>query len=152
MSDSTAPSDQGRASGGPLFWAGVVVGWVVMVIGVRGLLDENEASSPSAVGRLFVEAALIHDLLLAPIVCGLGVLIARFLKPPLRAIVGGGLIASAIIALYSFPFVRGYGRSPNLPSALPVNYGRGLAIILAGIWLVVIALSVWAMRRSRSVG
>ncbi len=139
-----------RRTGGPLFWVSVVVGWAIMIIGIRGLLHDRVATNPWAVGRLFIQTALIHDLLLAPLVCAAGLLIARLLKPPLRAIVGGGLIVSTIVALFSFPYVRGYGRSPNMPSALPVNYGRGLVIILVAIWAVVIALSVWARRRTRS--
>ena len=136
-------------TGGPLFWIGVFVGWAVMAFGVWGLLDDSAATNPRAVGRLFIQGALLHDLILAPLVCGAGLLLARLLKPPYRAIVGCGMIASAIVALYAFPFVRGYGRSPTMPSALPLNYGRGLAVILAVIWLVVMALSVWARRRAR---
>ncbi|MFN2607523.1 MAG: hypothetical protein ABR511_06450 [Acidimicrobiales bacterium] len=139
-------------TGGPLFWTGVVVGWVVMAAGVRGLLHDHVATNPTAVGRLFVESALLHDLILAPLVCGIGLLLARLLPPRLRAIVGGGIIASAVVSLYSFPFVRGYGRDPNLPSALSRNYGRGLVLLLAAIWLVVVALAALAIVRRRAPG
>lgn len=145
-----APSPVRRETGGKLFWVGVALGWVVMILGVRGLLHEHVASNPKAVGRLFVESALLHDLVLAPLVCGLGLLMARVLRRPLRGIVTGALISSLIVSLYSFPFVRGYGRNPNLRSALPKNYGRGLVILLAVIWLVAAALAVLAIRRERT--
>lgn len=142
--------DRTRPTGGPVFWVGVVVGWAVIAIGIKGLLDDSVATNPRAVGRLFIQTALLHDLVLAPLVCGVSLLLARFLRPPLRAIVGGGLIASTIVSLYAFPFVRGYGRSPTMPSALPLNYGRGLLIILAVIWTVVAVLALWARRSVRS--
>jgi hypothetical protein len=128
----------------------VVVGWALMAAGVRGLLHDHQASNPRAVGRLFVQAALVHDLLLAPLVCLLGLLVGRLLEPPLRSLVAGGLIASGLVTLYSFPFVRGYGRSPTNPSALPLNYGRGLAVVLVGIWVVVGGLAALALLRRRA--
>jgi len=133
-----------------VFWVGVVIGWTLIALGIRGLLHDHVATNPSVVGRYVLEAALILDLVVAPIACAAGLLISRLFKPPVRAIVGGGLVASALIAIYSYPFVRGYGRSPNLPSALPVNYGRGLVILLVGIWVVVGALCAWSLRRARS--
>jgi len=133
-----------------VFWVGVVIGWTLIALGIRGLLHNYVATNPSVVGRYVLEAALILDLVVAPIACGAGLLVGRLFKPPVRAIVGAGMVASALVALYSFPFVRGYGRNPKLPSALPVNYGRGLVIVLVTIWVVVGALCAWSLRRSRS--
>lgn len=138
-----------RRTGGKLFWAGVVVGWALIAIGIRGLLSQDEASNPAYVARVIVGAALVHDLILAPLVCALAVLLGRLFEPPVRALVQGGLLASALVSLYSYPFVRGYGRTPTNPSALPLNYGRGLAIVLAAIWVVVACLAAWQLRRSR---
>jgi len=139
-----------KTTGGPLFWIGVVIGWTVIIIGIRGLLHDHVATNPSVVARYVVEAALILDLVVAPIACAAGLLIARLFKPPFRAIIGGGLVASAVITIYSYPFVRGFGRSPNLPSALSINYGRGLLIVLVGIWVVVAGLCAWALRQGRT--
>ncbi len=133
-----------------MFWVGVIIGWTVIALGIRGLLHDHVATNPTVVGRYVFEAALILDLVVAPIACAAGLLISRLFKPPVRAIVGAGLVSSALIAIYSYPFVRGYGRSPNLPSALSINYGRGLVIILVGIWVVVGALCAWSLRRARS--
>ncbi len=154
---ATPPTDESppttetrRTTGGPLFWVGVVVGWTVIALGIRGLLQDHVDTNPTFVGRQIIGAALILDLIVAPLVCAVGLLVSRLLKPPVRAIVGGGIVSSTLITAYSFPFVRGYGRSPNLPSALPINYGRGLLIVLAGIWVVVAALCTWSLRRSRA--
>jgi len=139
-----------KSPGGPVFWIGVVIGWILIVLGIRGLLHDHVATNPSVVGRYVLESALILDLVVAPIACAAGLLVSRLFKPPVRAIIGAGLVASALITIYSYPFVRGFGRSPNLPSALPVNYGRGLVILLVGIWVVVGALCAWALRRGRT--
>lgn len=140
--------EEGKTTGGPAFWIGVVIGWTMIALGIRGLLHDHVATNPAVVGRYVLEAALILDLVVAPIACAAGLLIARLFKPPLRAIVGGGLVASVVIAVYSYPFVRGFGQSPNLPSALFINYGRGLVIVLALIWLVVATLCLVSVRRT----
>jgi len=139
-----------KTTGGPLFWVGVVIGWTIIILGIRGLLHNHVATNPSVVGRYIIEAALVLDLVVAPIACAAGLLVARLFKPPFRAIVGGGLVASAVITIYSYPFVRGFGRSPNLPSALSANYGRGLLIVLVGIWVLVAGLCAWTLRQTRT--
>ena len=147
VSEDRSAAEDRKKTGGPAFWIGVVIGWALIAFGIRGLLQNEVDTNPTVVGRYVLEGALILDLVVAPIACAAGLLIARLLKPPLRAIIGGGFVASVVIAIYSYPFVRGYGRSPNLPSALPVNYARGLLIILAVIWLIVGALCVRGVRR-----
>ncbi len=148
--ETEAQTEDRKTTGGPVFWVGVVIGWTVIILGVRGLLHDHVATNPSVVARYVVESALILDLIVAPIACAAGLLIARLFKPPFRAIIGGGLIASAVISIYSYPFVRGFGRNPNLPSALSINYARGLLIVLAGIWVVVAGLCAWALRQART--
>ena len=143
------PDPVERRTGGRLFWAGVVVGWALVAVGIRGMLSQEEAANPAYVARVMVGAAIVHDLVLAPLVCGLALLLGRLVKPPVRALVQAGLIASALVSLYSWPFVRGYGRAPTNPSALPQNYGRGLVIVLAAIWVVVAALAALAARQLR---
>lgn len=144
---SGSPEAGERHTGGKLFWAGAVAGWALIAVGVQGMLAEEEAANPEYLARVVVGAALVHDLVVAPLVCALAVLLGRLVRPPLRALVQAGLIASALVALYSYPFVRGYGRAPTNPSALPQNYGRGLALVLLAIWAAITALAVWQRRR-----
>lgn len=63
-------------------------------------------------------------------------LVAR-IPAPVRAPIQGGLIATGIITLMSWPFLRGYGRDPSNPSVLPNNYAVSLLIVLAVVWAVV---------------
>ncbi|MGH9189000.1 MAG: hypothetical protein ACRD0Q_03045 [Acidimicrobiales bacterium] len=132
------------------FWVSAAAGWALMAFGVRGLLDQHLATNPTGFGRLLVGTALVHDLLVAPLVFGAGLLVGRLVPAPVRSVVQGGLICSGLVTLYAFPFVRGYGRAPTNPSALPGNYGRGLAVILLAIWVVTAALAALRTRSTRS--
>lgn len=100
----------------PVFWGGLFIGGAVMAFGIRGLIDERAAAGPLAVGRVFVGSALVHDAVLAPAVFVLGWAIARYVPAWARAAVQAGLFASAVISLYSGPFVRGYGRADTRSS------------------------------------
>jgi hypothetical protein len=134
-----------------LFWTGVVVGWAVMAVGVIGLMGNDSGVPPVGVTRWMVGSALVHDLVVAPIVVGVGMVVARWVRPPYRAIVQGALLVSAMVTLVAWPFVRGYGRLANNPSILPNNYAAGLASVLAVVWGAAALALVWTrMRRSRA--
>ncbi len=52
-----------------------------------------------------------------------------------------GLATSAILVVVSRPFVARWGYDPANPTALPRNYGVGVAIAIALVW---VAAGVWA--------
>ncbi len=131
-----------------MFWVGVGLGWLVMGYGAWGLVQERQAAAPLAVARLFFGAAVLHDAVLAPVVFAAGFLVARHVPAWSRGPVQAGLLTSAVVALYSWPFVRGYGRAATNPSALPADYGRGLAVIVLGVW-VLVAGEVFRRARAR---
>lgn len=147
MSAATPPRPR---TGGPAFWVSAAAGWALMAFGVRGLLDEHLATNPAGFGRLLVGTALVHDLLVAPLVFGVGLLVGRLVPASVRSVVQGGLICSGLVTLYAFPFVRGYGRATTNPSALPGNYARGLVVVLLSIWVVTGALAALKTRSIRS--
>ena len=134
---------------GAWFWAGLILGWAVMGFGLAGLLGDAADTHPGDLARWFVSSALAHDTLVAPVVCGAGWLLARVVPPLVRAPVTGGLVVSGAVALYAWPFLRGYGLRPDNPSALPLDYATGLATVLAAVWLVCGALAVRCWRRAR---
>lgn len=137
-----------------LFWFGLVAGWVVVLVGIRGLLLNATApmpTHPSGWIQVFVGANLGHDFVLVPLVLLIGWLVVRTVPSSVRAPIQAGLIASGIVAFYAYPSVRGFGRRPGNPSILPQNYGRGLLLVLAFIWLIVAGILVWsAQRRTRA--
>jgi hypothetical protein len=129
------------------FWPAVAVGWVVMAVGARGVLMDAADTVPRRWLVLFLGSAVVHDLVVAPAVILVGWAVARAAPPWARAPVQAGLLTSGAVALFALPFVAGYGRQPANPSALPLDYGRGLAVVLAVVW---IACGAWAFKTRRS--
>jgi hypothetical protein len=98
----------------------------------------------------FGVAVLIgHDFLVLPAAIGIGALVVRYCPAWARAPVQAGLIASTVVAAVALPFVVGAGRSADNPSRLPLDYGRGLAIVLGTVWVVAAAWALWRRARRR---
>lgn len=138
---------------GRMFWPGVALGWVVAAVGIWGLLSDAERTRPRESVRFVVGAALVHDLVLAPVVVLAGWVLAKAVPPRIRGPVQAALVVSAMVALFSVPFVRGYGRAVTNPSILPRNYGAGLAVTLGAVWAAAaaaVALRCWRARGGAS--
>ena len=148
MNGSTISSET-KPTYSRLFWPAVLVGWAFIANGVRGVLENHRVVHLSGFLRVFVGALLVHDVLLAPFVIALGTIVSRVVPPAIRAAVQAGLIISGVVVLFAFPFVRGYGRVPDNPTILPRNYAQGLAMVLAVVWLGVVAVAAVAWRSSR---
>jgi hypothetical protein len=129
--------------------AGLVVGLPVMAFGIRGAFTEAARVHPAELGRWIVGAAVLNDLVLLPAVLLLGRAARRLVPPHLWPAARTGLVASGVLVLVSWPFVRGYGRSPDNPSLLPRDYASGLAAALVAVWLAVAAWLVIDHRRRR---
>lgn len=143
-----------HAPPGRLFWPAVAGGWVVMAVGAWGLLSDSDKTQPGESVRFVLGAALVHDLLLAPVVVLVGWGLAKVVPARARGPVQAAVVVSAVVALFSVPFVRGYGRVAPNPSLLPRNYGAGLIVILGAIWLTAAAAVAhrWWRARPRSQG
>jgi hypothetical protein len=148
---SAATLEPGRDDGkkaGALFWISAAVGWAVILgVGLRGILAHSLDTRPANLARFVVGGALLHDLLVAPVVIVLGVSLTRVVPARARAVVQAALVASVVIALFSFPMVRAYGLATNNPTSLPHNYARNLLVVLALIW---VAAAIEGVRRARS--
>ena len=124
-----------RAAAG--FWITAVVGWAIILgIGVRGILGHRIDTRPAQLARFVVGGALIHDLLVAPVVILAGALLVKLARGRARAPVQAALVVSAVVALYAYPLVRGYGLSAHNPTSLPHNYAWSLALVLGAVWVV----------------
>jgi hypothetical protein len=141
--------DERPEPGGKLFWLSAIAGWIVIAYGIRGLLHHHVDTNPSDLAWFFVGGALLHDLLVAPLLLIAGVLVARSVPGRARAIVQAALIVSGALALFAYPFIRGYGHAVHNPSALPHNYTADLAIALAVVWGVASVLVVALLWRRR---
>jgi hypothetical protein len=140
------PSDH-RA--GPLFWLSAVAGWVVIGIGLRGIFQHRLDTRPANLAKFVVGGALLHDLLVAPMVLLAAVALARAVPARARGTVQAALAVSGIVTLFAYPMVRAYGRAAHNPTSLPHNYSLNLVIVLGLIWTVTAAVVAVRLRKRR---
>ena len=134
---------------GPLFWISATAGWGVIGFGLWGILSNSLDTRPANLARFVVGGALLHDLVVAPVVILLGVLLARAVPGRARATVQAALAISGILALFSYPLVRAYGLAANNPTSLPHNYALNLTIVLGVVWAVAAGLLFRKLRTAR---
>ena len=136
---------------GWLFWTSLALGWGVMAYAVVGIRSQADLTNPTELTRWVVGAAVVHDLLVAPMVTIVAIALAWRAPSWWGRPVAFAAAASAIVAVFSIPLVRGFGRRVNNPSALPRDYAANLAWVLAGIWATTAAVIAYrAIRRRRS--
>ncbi len=138
------PSDH-RA--GPAFWVSAVVGWVVIGIGLRGIFMHSLDTRPASLARFVVGGALLHDLVVAPLVLVAAVVLTRAVPGRARAPVQAALVVTGMLAVFSYPLVRAYGLASNNPTSLPHNYALNLTVVLGVVWAVAAAALVLRLRK-----
>ncbi len=121
---------------GVSFWIGLAIGWTIMLIGLRGILDDPLGTVPPKLALWTFGLAVAHDAILAPIVTIIGLVLAWVLPRRFRGPVLAALAASGIVVLFSWPLLRAYGRRELNSSTLPLDYPRNVAIVLGVIWSV----------------
>ncbi|MFB6840563.1 hypothetical protein [Streptomyces sp. NPDC056361] len=107
-------------------------------LALMGLGAWLTAAEPEPLGVLvwLAGALVLHDGILAPLVLGVGlILVGRSRRGLLR---GASVVAGSVV-LVTLPLLLRPGAPPN-PSALPLPYGRNLAIVLAAVAVVTGAL------------
>ncbi len=141
--DAELDAEPDVPTGGAWFWIGAVVGIAIMAFGVKGLLDAAPSTQPHQVGLSLLGLDLLHDAIVAPIVCFGGLLLTRFLPDRIRVPVRAGLFATAIVILVGWAALRGYGRAqvPDNPTVDPLHYGTAVLTVLAVVW---VAVTIWA--------
>lgn len=111
----------------------IVAGGLLMGYAVFGATTEPGLKLGGVL--LFLIAMVAgHDGLFMPVVIAAGGLVTRAGR-----LVRAAAIISLSVGVVALPFVLGYGRSSDNPSALPLRYGLGLILVLASIWAVVLA-------------
>lgn len=133
---------------GPRFWISAAAGWAVIGWGVAGIFRHSLDTRPANLAKFVVGGALLHDLLIAPVVILAGVLIVRAVPGQVRGPVQAALLVSAVVALFSYPLVRAYGLAANNPTSLPHNYTLNLLVVLGVVWAVTAGVIAVRLRRS----
>ncbi len=126
------------------------LGLAVMTYAVVGAVSDDGVNLPGVVTFLAV-VLLAEDLVLMPLAIIVGFVVLRAVPARAKAWVQIGLYISVVLVAISLPFVIGAGATEDNPSRLPLNYGRGLASVLAAVWatLLVIALVARWLRSRR---
>ena len=131
-------------------WIGLALGLPLIGWGIRGILIEGARTHPAELGRWIIGSAIVHDALLVPVVLTVGVLARRAVPAPAWMPVRWALATTGVLVLVSWPFLRGYGRRPGNPSLLPRDYGAGVAVAVAVVWLAAALVATHRVRRARA--
>jgi peptidoglycan/LPS O-acetylase OafA/YrhL len=98
-------------------------------------------------GAFLFGGPVLHDALFAPVVAGVGVLLARTVPASWRGTLAAGLTATGVLALISVLLLwRPHAAPPN-PGRPDRPYLTGLLVFVAALWL---ALLAGRLLRSRS--
>ena len=125
---------------------GLAVGVLVMAYGVRGVLVDAADTHPAELARWIVGGALVHDLVLIPLVAAVAWGLRRLLPGRWWGPVRAGLVVTGTLCLVAVPFVAGLGRDPGNPSLLPRDYAAGLVAAVAAVWLAAAGLAALTRR------
>ena len=133
------------------FWPALVAGWGLIAVGVIGMFAQRDRTEPLQLVRYVIGFLLVHDLVVAPVVIAGGWVVSRFVPPAVRGPLRGALALSALIVAFSWPLLRRYGEHATNDSALPLDYGRTVPIVLAVVWVAAAAVAARRIIAARRV-
>jgi hypothetical protein len=107
----------------------VAAGVLLMGYAVAGALTDPDLS-PFGVAVFLAGVLAGHDVVWMAVLLAAGAAIGRFVPPRRRPAVRTAAISAAAAGFVALPLVLGFGRSAENPSALPLPYGRNLALVL----------------------
>lgn len=146
-------SDRERAArhdhAGPGLWIGLALGLPIIGWGIRGVLSEGARTHPAELGRWIVGSTVVHDAVVLPVVLLVAVTARRLVPVSAWPAVRWALATTGVLALVSWPFVRGYGRRSSNPSLLPRNYTAGTLVAVAAVWIVAGGVALLLHRRRK---
>lgn len=138
----------------PWRWPLYALGTAMIGYGLWGQVYGDD-TKPLRVAVLVVIAALVHDLVLAPLVLALGLLVRRLVPGRIRASVQGAAAVAFCLLLVSIPGLGRFGARSDNPSVLPRDYTEGLLLALAVVVLGALAHALtrrWSSAGCRTPG
>jgi len=135
---------------GAVFWTGVVVGWLVIAWGLWLVAARPPETRPINFAAFFVGLALVHDLVLAPVVMSAGAALRRRAPALAAGAVAAGLVVSSIVVVYAIPlWLDRATKTAQNPSFLSRDPVVGVVIVLTLTWIVVGAVVLGRVLGSR---
>jgi hypothetical protein len=125
-------------------------GAALVMLGCYGILTTTSIS-PVGWALWFGGLAVVHDLVLVPLVLVVALLVGRVAEP-YRSSVTRTLIIAGAVTVVALPLVFGFGRRADDPSQLPLNYPANLALVLSAVATVSAITLVLRATRARRAG
>ena len=135
---------------GPIAWVVIAAGWALIGWVVAGVLREADRTHPGSWATWVIGAALVHDLVVLPLVLLVGLGLSNAIPPAWRPPIRAAVTVVVVIGLATWPTVARFGARADNPSILPLPAGRNL-VLLAGALLLAALVAGWIRaRRGRS--
>jgi hypothetical protein len=118
-------------------------GLALMAVGLYLLVTGGQFKD---VALWLAGAVVLHDLLVAPLVLAVGLLLALL---PARGLLRGALVTAGCLTVIALPVLLAPG-TPRNPSVLPLDYPRNWLLTLAAVAAVTAAVLVARRLRGRA--
>ncbi|MGW0776428.1 hypothetical protein ACWD01_22870 [Streptomyces sp. NPDC002835] len=118
-------------------------GLALMAVGLYLLVTGGQFKD---VALWLAGAVVLHDLLVAPLVLAVGLLLALL---PARGLLRGALVTAGCLTVIALPVLLAPG-TPRNPSVLPLDYPRNWLLTLAAVAAVTAAVLVGRRLRGRA--
>jgi hypothetical protein len=107
------------------------IGVVTIGYGALRILTDSKDTKPIALLKWLIGSLLVHDLVIAPVVIGIGWLLARFVPPRARTFVQAGLVSGGLVGALGVLLIWRQGKSSARSLALlQQNYAANLLVLL----------------------
>jgi len=123
----------------------VAAGLALMVYGATLLADQPQAVLVR-IGTWAAGGVLLHDFVFAPLCAALGFAGLRLIPARVRTPVAVGALCSVVLLLLAVPVYDKPGRRPDNLTVLDRDYGVGLGVALAVVWVCVLLCLLVAQR------
>jgi hypothetical protein len=135
---------------GVVAWVAIVGGWVVMAVAVAGAFGDERLRGIGSWVTWLVGAALVHDLVVLPMVVAVGWLLTRAVPVPWRVPLRTALVVSAVLTATVWPIARRWGARADNPSIVPLPVARNLTWIVAALFITALGVGAVAAWRARA--
>ncbi|HEX2901903.1 MAG TPA: hypothetical protein VHO01_00485 [Jatrophihabitans sp.] len=127
-----------------------VLGVLAIVYGGVRILTDAKDTKPWALARWLIGSLLVHDVLIAPVVIGLGWLLNRLVPGRVRGYLQATLICAGLVSAVGLWLIYRQGKyGARSLALLQQNYLANLVILLAIIALAGVACYTIAALRTR---